>query len=147
MVNKVILMGHVGKDPEIRHMDNDLKFARFTLATSERWKDKEGNKVDQTEWHNIIMWRGLAEVAEKYVRKGSLLYIEGKIRSRSYDDSNGVKRYMTEIQADVMNMVGPKEGSGYVPPQPPPNFRAQQDSDIASESPSLDSAPPDDLPF
>jgi len=120
MVNKVILLGHVGKDPEIRHMDNNLVFARFTLATNERWI-KDGNKTEHTEWHNIVMWRGLAEIAEKYVRKGSLLYIEGRLRSRSYDDKDGAKRYVTEILADSMNLVGPKpEGVQTAPPPPPP---------------------------
>ena len=107
MVNKVILLGHVGKDPEVRHMDNNLVMARFTLATNERWV-KDGNKTEITEWHNIVMWKNLAEIAEKYVRKGSLLYIEGKIRSRSYDDKDGIKRYITEILADTMQLLGSK---------------------------------------
>jgi len=107
MVNKVILVGYVGKDPEITHMDNNLVRARFSLATSERWT-KDGNKTEVTEWHNIIMWRNLAELAEKFVRKGSLLYIEGKIRSRSYDDREGIKRTMYEIVADEMNFIGSK---------------------------------------
>jgi len=130
MVNKVFLLGHVGKDPEIRHMDNNLVMARFTLATNERWV-KDGNKTEHTEWHNVVMWRSLAEVAEKYVRKGSLLYIEGRLRSRSYDDKDGIKRYVTEILADSMNLVGPKpEGAQTAPPPPPPPPDA-----------------PDDLPF
>jgi len=119
MVNKVFLLGHVGKDPEIRHMDNNLTMARFTLATNERWV-KDGNKTEHTEWHNVVMWRGLAEVAEKYVRKGSLLYIEGRLRSRSYDDKDGIKRYVTEIFADTMNLVGPKPEGIQTPPPPPP---------------------------
>ena len=112
MVNKVILLGYVGKDPEVRHMDNNLIVTRFTLATTERWMNKDGNKAEHTEWHNIVMWRGLAEAAGKYVRKGSLLYIEGKIQSRSYDDKDGIKRYAIDIIADTMQLVGPKpEGS------------------------------------
>ena len=110
MVNKVILLGNVGKDPEVRHMDNNLVVAQFSLATSERW-NKDGNWVEHTEWHNIVMWRGLAEKAEKSVRKGSSLYIEGRLRSRSYDDKDGNKRYVTEILADVMKILGPKDGS------------------------------------
>ena len=105
MVNKVILLGHVGKDPEVRHMDNNLVMVRFPLATSERWT-KDGNKTEVTEWHNIVMWRDLAEIADKYVRKGRLLYIEGKIRTRSYDDKDGAKRYITEILADTMQLLG-----------------------------------------
>ena len=107
MVNKVILLGNVGKDPEVRRMDNNLVVAQFSLATSERW-NKDGNWVEHTEWHNIVMWRGLAERAEKHVRKGTSLYIEGRLRSRSYDDKDGIKRYVTEILADVMKLVGPK---------------------------------------
>jgi len=105
MVNKVILMGHVGKDPDVRHMDNNLVKASFTLATNERWV-KDGTKTEVTEWHNIVVWRNLAEIAEKYVRKGSLLYIEGKIRSSTYNDKEGIKRYMYEIVADEMKLVG-----------------------------------------
>jgi len=111
MVNKVILVGNVGKDPEVRHMDNNLVVARFPLATSERWI-KDGNRVEHTEWHNIVVWRGLAEIAEKYVRKGSHLYIEGKISSRTYDDKDGIKRYAYEIVADEMKLLGSKPSEG-----------------------------------
>ena len=107
MVNKVILVGYVGKDPDVRHMDNNLVKASFTLATNERWV-KDGTKTEVTEWHNIVVWKNLAEIAEKYVRKGRLLYIEGKIRSRSYDDKEGIKRYVYEIFADEMKLVGSK---------------------------------------
>ena len=141
MVNKVILLGNVGKDPEIRHMDNNLVMARFPLATSERWT-KDGNRTEHTEWHNIVMWRGLAEVAEKYVRKGSSLYIEGRLRSRSYDDKDGVKRYVTEILADTMNLVGPRPEGQTAPLQSAP----QTTSIPPIETTNLDSAP-DDLPF
>ena len=112
MVNKVILLGYVGKDPEVRHMDNNLIVSRFTLATNERWVNRDGNKTEHTEWHNIVMWRGLAETAEKYVRKGSLLYIEGRIQSRTYDDKDGIKRYAIDIVADTMQLVGPKPEGG-----------------------------------
>jgi single-strand DNA-binding protein len=106
MINKVILLGHVGKDPELRHLDNDRAVARFTLATSETYKNKSGEKITNTEWHNIIAWRGLAELAGKYIKKGSLIYIEGKIRSRSWDDKEGNKRYTTEIEVDNIQLVG-----------------------------------------
>jgi len=144
MVNKVILLGHVGKDPEVRHMDNNLTVARFTLATSERWSSKDGNRVEHTEWHNIVMWRGLAEVAEKYVRKGSLIYVEGRLRSRSYDDKDGVKRYVTEVLADAMNLVGPRpEGAQTAASQP----SAPQAAALPPiETTDLD-AVPNDLPF
>lgn len=119
MINKVILVGNVGKDPEVRYLDNGAAVAQFPLATSETFKDKDGNRQNRTEWHNIVMWRGLAEIAEKYVKKGNPLYIEGKIRSRSYDDKDGVKRYVTEIVADNMQMLGgarsSNEGTESVP--------------------------------
>lgn len=104
-VNKVILIGHVGKDPEVRYLDGGVAVARFSMATTESYKNKEGQKVDQTEWHNIVLWRGLAEIAEKFIRKGKLLYIEGKIRTRSYGDENN-KKYITEIIGDNMTMLG-----------------------------------------
>src|SRR5680860_498100 len=107
-VNKVILIGNVGKDPEIRHLDTGVAVANFSLATSESYNAKNGEKVTTTEWHNIVLWRGLAEVAEKYVKKGNQLYIEGRIRSRTYDDKDGIKRYITEINGDVMRMLGSK---------------------------------------
>ncbi len=105
-VNKVILVGNVGKDPDVRYIDTNVPVATFPIATSETYRSKEGDKVTNTEWHNIVLWRGLAEVAEKYVKKGSQLYIEGKIRTRSYTDKENVKRYVTEIVADTMQMLG-----------------------------------------
>lgn len=112
MVNKVILIGNVGADPDIRYLDGGVAVARFSLATTESYKNKNGERIDQTEWHNIVLWRGLAEVAEKYVKKGMRLYVEGRIRTRSWDDQNGVKRYTTEIQGDNMQMLSGKEHSG-----------------------------------
>jgi len=110
-VNKVILVGNVGKDPEVRYLEKGVAVAKFSLATSETYKGKDGEKVTSTEWHNIVLWRGLAETVEKYVHKGSQLYIEGKIRTRSYDDKDGNKRYVTEIVADLMQMLGKKSDS------------------------------------
>lgn len=107
-INKVILVGNVGKDPEIRHLDSGVAVANFPLATSESYIAKNGDKVETTEWHNIVVWRGLADVAEKYVTKGRQLFIEGKIRTRSWDDKDGNKRYTTEIVADVMQLLGPR---------------------------------------
>lgn len=112
MVNKVILIGNTGQDPEVRHLDSGVSVANFNLATNETYKDKNGEKVTQTEWHRIVLWRGLAEVAEKYVKKGELLYIEGRLRTRSWDDKDGNKRYTTEVFADVMKMLGKKQESG-----------------------------------
>src|SRR5574344_1834157 len=99
-LNKVMLIGNVGRDPEVRHLESGVVTASFTLATTERYKDRNGEQKEQTEWHNIVCWRSLAEIAEKYVRKGSSLYVEGKIRNRSYNDKEGNTKYITEILAD-----------------------------------------------
>lgn len=116
-INKVILIGNAGKDPEVRHLDSGITVASFSLATSETYKDKDGNKVTNTEWHNIVAWRKLAEIVEKYVKKGSSLYIEGKIKTRSYDDKDGVKKYVTEIFADQMQMLGSKQNNESAEPE------------------------------
>jgi single-strand DNA-binding protein len=108
-VNKVILVGNLGKDPEIRHLENGTSVANFTIATSESYKDKEGNRIDQTEWHNIVVWRKLAEIAESYLKKGSQVYLEGKLRTRSWEDQQGNKRFTTEVVADTFTMLGKKE--------------------------------------
>lgn len=115
-LNKVMLIGNVGKEPDVRYLDNGVAVASVTLATSERaYRLQNGTEVpERTEWHNVVLWRGLAETVEKYVHKGDKLFIEGKIRSRSYDDQNGVKRYITEIFADNMEMLSPRNGSATV---------------------------------
>lgn len=145
-VNKVILVGNVGKDPEIKYFDNDNVKANFPLATSERgYTAANGTQVpERTEWHNIVCWRGLAQIVEKFVKKGSQLYIEGKIRSRSYDDQNGVKRYITEVYADNVEMLGRRggpsnENTGY----------QNEKSDSSYDSPAdlSDNSEVDDLPF
>jgi single-strand DNA-binding protein len=107
-VNKVILVGNVGKDPEIRYLEGGTAVCSFPLATSESYRNRDGEKVTNTEWHNIVLWRGLAEIAERYVKKGAQLYIEGRIRTRSWDDKEGNKRYTTEVIADNMQMLGRK---------------------------------------
>ncbi|HUW91561.1 MAG TPA: single-stranded DNA-binding protein [Bacteroidales bacterium] len=105
--NKVILVGNVGKDPEIRRFENNIK-ASFSLATSETYTPKGGDKVTQTEWHNIVAWRRLAELSENYIRKGSQILIEGKLRYRSYDDKEGNKRYIVEVEAEAIQLLGRK---------------------------------------
>ncbi|MEN8158239.1 MAG: single-stranded DNA-binding protein, partial [Bacteroidota bacterium] len=105
-VNKVILVGNVGKDPETRYLDESTAMTKFSMATSETYRNKNGERITTTEWHNIILWRGLAQVAEKYVKKGSQIYIEGRIKTRSYDDSEGNKKYITEIVGDQMQLLG-----------------------------------------
>jgi len=107
-INKVILVGNVGKDPEVKHLESNVSVANFTLATSENYTNKSGEKVTTTEWHNIVCWRGLASIAENYIRKGSQIYVDGKIRTRSYDAPDGSKRYITEILADTIQLLGKK---------------------------------------
>jgi len=107
-VNKVILVGNVGKDPEVKHLDSNSSVANFTLATSDHYTNKSGEKVTTTEWHNIVCWSGLASLAEKYIRKGNQIYVDGKIRTRSYDAQDGSKKYITEILADTIQLLGKK---------------------------------------
>ena len=110
-VNKVILVGNLGKDPEIRHLEGGAAVANFTLATTEIYKDKTGNRTEQTEWHNVVVWRGLAEIAEKYLKKGMTIYLEGKLRTRSWDDKEGHKRNTTEIVGDTFTILSKKENN------------------------------------
>lgn len=142
-LNKVQLIGNVGKEPEVRYLDNGVAVAAFPLATTERgYKLANGTQVpERTEWHNIVLWRGLAETAEKYVHKGDKLYIEGKIRSRSYDDSNGVKRYVYEIFADNMEMLTSRNAQS----QPSQSATAQQPTSQEANASDADTA--SDLPF
>ena len=119
-LNKVLLIGNAGRDPEIRHLESGTMNATFSLATTERYRDRStGEMKEQTEWHNIVCWRNLAEIAEKYVKKGTQLFIEGRIRTRSYNDKDGNTKYMTEILADNMQLLGRKadnpgnQGGGY----------------------------------
>ncbi|MDA9227940.1 single-stranded DNA-binding protein [Flavobacteriales bacterium] len=104
-VNKVILIGNLGKDPEVRYLDNGVAVANMSIATTENYKNKEGDRVSQTEWHDVVLWRGLAEIAEKYLKKGSSVYIEGKIRTNKWIDKDENTRYKTEILADKLNML------------------------------------------
>ena len=125
-VNKVILIGNLGKDPEVQTFDNGIKKATFSLATTEKFKNKEGVLAEETEWHKVVVWRKLAEIAEAYLRKGSLLFVEGRLRTHSWDDKDGNKRYTTEVIADTFTMLGPrKDQSGNGEPgangvRPPP---------------------------
>ena len=140
-VNKIILIGNVGQEPDVRDLDNGTKVANFSIATSERgYTLKNGTQVpERTEWHNIVVWRGLAEVVEKYVTKGDKLYIEGKIRTRSYEDKQGVKRSVTEVYADNLEMLGsPRENTQS-------NF--EKESAKVQERADAFSTEPDDLPF
>jgi single-strand DNA-binding protein len=145
-LNKVMLIGHLGKDPEIQNFEGGAMLAKFSLATTEAFKDKAGNRQELTEWHNIVVWGSLAEIAQKYLRKGMAIYLEGKIRNRSYDDKEGVKKYITEIRAESFQMLEKKEGGIGAP-----------DANSASVAATTSTAPPinptvsdnetDDLPF
>lgn len=152
-VNKVILVGNVGKDPETRHFEGGNAVSKFTLATSEVYKNKEGEKVTTTEWHNIVLWKGLAEIAEKYVKKGSQLYIEGRIKTRSYTDQDNHTRYITEIFGDTMQMLGKKaevgsQDSGYKPQAPAADSSpASSNAQDVMEDYSKTQSGEDDLPF
>ena len=145
-INKVILVGHLGKDPEVRHLDGNVSVASFPLATSETF-NKDGKKIEQTEWHNIVMWRGLADVAAKYLQKGKLVYIEGKLRTRSYEDREGVKRYTTEIVAENFTMLGRK--SDFEPSATNGDNRPVSGSspDPSSTTVDFNENKDDDLPF
>ena len=142
-VNKVILLGNVGRDPEVRYLDTGIAVATLSLATTDRaYTLANGTQVpEKTEWHNLVLWRGLAETAEKYVHKGDKLYVEGKIRTRSYDDQSGAKRYVTEIFVDNMEMLTPK-GASTPTAQPTAPAQPQQPQAAPSQS-----NPTDDLPF
>jgi single-strand DNA-binding protein len=174
MINKVILIGNVGQDPEVRYtgdVNNGAKVATIRLATSERYRDRNGNIQEHTEWHTVVVWRNTADVVEKYVKKGTQLYVEGKIRTRSWEDQTGNKRYTTEIMADTLQLLGRKpEGQGgnqsyaqqaapaYQPAapavqpaqpvaQPAPQPVQQPAPQPAAPQNIVESDPGDDLPF
>jgi single-strand DNA-binding protein len=128
-LNKVMLIGNLGSDPEMREMGDGTKMAKFSIATTETYKNKQGEKVSNTDWHNIVLWRGIAQVAEKYLKKGDSVLIEGKIKNRSWEDENGVKKYATDIQGDNMTMLGSKRDSD----------NSQSNQSIETPRPSLDS--------
>lgn len=159
-VNKVILVGNVGKDPETRYLDESTAITKFPMATSETYKNKSGERVSNTEWHNVVLWRGLAQVAEKYVKKGTQIYIEGRIKTRSYDDADGNRKYITEIVGDQMQLLSRKpdeggQGAQGAQPQNSEQTPAPQANQGGTASPSADKADPfdagsdgpDDLPF
>jgi len=137
MVNKVILIGNVGADPDVRYLEGGVAVASFRLATSEVYNNKNGERVTQTEWHNIVLWRNLAQIAEKYVKKGMMLYIEGRLRTRSWDDQNGIKRFTTEIYGDNLQMLSRKQDNSEMKQ----NTGMTQAPDLVGDDDS------DDLPF
>jgi single-strand DNA-binding protein len=136
-------VGNLGKDPEVRHLEGGNSVANFTLATNEYYKDKQGARVERTEWHNISAWRGLAELAEKYLKKGSQVYVEGKLRTRQYQDKDQQTRYITEIIAEEISLLGGRPGGSHGN-----NSNANGSSNGTDESVSLRQEPElDQLPF
>lgn len=145
MVNKVILVGNIGRDPEVRHLEGGTAVARFSLATNENYKDKNGEWQKVTEWHDVVAWSGLAEYAEKWLKKGSLVYVEGKLTHRKYTDKDNIERYSTDVRALVIRMMDRREG------QDGQNTGFQNDSSSSSASNTsnipMNDEPDDDLPF
>lgn len=143
-VNKVILVGRLGKDPEVRNLENGASVANFTMATSETYKDRvTGEKKEITDWHNIVLWRGLAEIAQKYLHKGDMVYIEGKMRTRSWE-KEGVTRYTTEVIGDNMTMLSTQRSGSIASSSSEGGYSGTAKS---QESYSADSSGTDDLPF
>jgi single-strand DNA-binding protein len=144
-VNKVILVGNLGKDPEVRYTGSGVAVATFSVATNDSWKDSDGNTQDRTEWHNVVAWRKLAEICGQYLKKGGKIFLEGRLQYRTYDDKNGVKRYVTEIVMNEMVMLdsrGSSSGGGSAPGQLP---KENPDGPTSPQPPMPD--PADDLPF
>lgn len=142
-VNKVILIGRLGKDPEVRSLESGVMVANFTLATSEVYRDRtSGERKETTEWHNIVMWRNLAEIAQKYLHKGDMVYIEGKLRTRTWE-KDGVTRYTTEVVADNMTMLTPRGSSSASPAENAPVSKPATEN----FTPMPDTGATDDLPF
>lgn len=142
-INKVIIVGNLGKDPEIKSMPNGGAVCNITVATSETWKDKNtGDKQEKTEWHRIVMFRKLAEIAGEYLKKGAQVYIEGKLQTRKWQDQQGQDRYTTEIVADQMQMLGGRGNGGSQSSQP-----SQQNQAPQQPKPTYDKSFEDDIPF
>lgn len=147
-VNKVILVGRLGKDPEVRHLESGAAVANFPIATSETYKDRNtGERKEVTEWHNIVLWRGLADVAEKFLKKGDMVYVEGKLRTRSWE-KDGITRYTTEVVGDNMTMLSPKGSNegGYAPQEAPAAINVQESASTGAADIAMDDDT-DDLPF
>ncbi len=152
MLNRVMLIGRLGKDPEVRRLESGAAVAKFSIATDESYKDKDGNKVEQTEWHNIVVWRSQAEIAEKYLKKGMLIYVEGKLTTREYTDKDNQKKYFTEVVANNFRMLESKNsggGGGYFPgaSDEPTNVTSARNDQPAPVMEDAGDAPADDLPF
>ena len=146
-VNKVILVGNLGKDPEVRYLDNGRAVTNFSLATSETYKNKAGERVTNTEWHNVVLWSPLAEVAEKFLKKGNQVYIEGKLTTRSWDDKEGNKRYTTEVVGREMTLLGSREEISGPSSTSTPAGARQAAAPVETGAITLPEDDTDDLPF
>jgi len=148
-VNKVILIGNLGKDPEVRRLENGASVASFSIATSEVYTDKlSGVKKEITDWHDVVVWRGLAEVAEKYIKKGYKVYVEGKLKKRSWQDKEGITRYNTEVIADVLNILSrPEVADKNTEGQFPSNYSTEGTPQAPSKIDELLGPEEDGLPF
>ena len=140
-VNKAILIGRLGKDPDVVNFDSGSKKVSFPLATSDSYKNRSGERVETTEWHNIVIWGKLADIAEQYLRKGDPIYLEGKIETRNYDDKDGNKRYITEIRTNSFTMLGSKDDNNSQ------NQGRQNESEQQKPANKNTGAPPDDISF
>src|ERR1700745_3489022 len=145
-VNRVMLIGNLGKDPDVQHLEGNIAVAKFPLATTETYKDRAGKLISQTEWHTVVLWRGLAELAQKYLHKGSLIYVEGRLRTRSWDDREGNKKLATEIVGDNLIMLDKRtEGGAYHPPTS--TGSESHESYPGPDTPHLGEEPAEGLPF
>ena len=142
-VNRVMLIGNLGKDPDVQFLDGNIAVAKFSLATTETFKDRAGKLISQTEWHTVVLWRGLAELAQKYLHKGSLVYIEGRLRTRSWEDKEGNKKFATEVVGDNLIMLDKRtDGTSHHSP-----LHHQEGLEGNSETPPTIGEPSEDLPF
>jgi|SRR5450432_532741 len=141
-VNKVMLIGNLGKDPEVQVLEGNIAVAKFSLATTETFKDRSGKLISQTEWHTIVLWRGLAELSQKYLHKGSLVYIEGRLRTRSWEDKDGNKKFATEVVCDNLIMLDKRQDLGH----PAQTLNEGIEGTNGSVAESIKNASPD-LPF
>ena len=150
-VNRVMLIGNLGRDPDLQYLEGNIAVAKFPLATTETFKDKNGNLVSQTEWHTVVLWRGLAELAQKYLHKGSLVFIEGRLRTRNWEDKDKIKRFSTEIVGDNLVMLDKRKENEYhandAHPQADANTGFSSTSDMSFDAGTSGGDVNDNLPF
>ena len=145
-VNRVMLIGNLGRDPDVQYLEGNIAVAKFPLATTETFKDRAGKLISQTEWHTVVLWRGLAELAQKYLHKGSLVYIEGRLRTRSWEDKEGNKKFATEVVGDNLIMLDKRSDSGGQNPHTPHHGENEEGFGNHDVPPPMQEPTPD-LPF